>query len=280
MTHALRTPINWQARAFNQVVDSSNQIHSDAMAQAYGFKGALVPGVTISSYLMHPAVLAWETDWLSRGWARVVVNKPLYDAYEFEVQVSDVSANAYRAELIDQEGTRVASGDMRLTDDLPTPPKRRGDPYLVRGATVPDVSRTVLEGMQTRGMGALPVSWDAVHPMATYLVDMDAMPALLRFDGAGYANGAFMLGLSNWVLAGNVYMNPWVHLQTESQFFAPVSSQTELIVECAVADLFDRRGHQFVDARVDVYRAEDDTAVMTALLRAIYRLRPPAEPAD
>ena len=56
----------WQATAFNPATESNNQIHSDEMAKAYGFRGGLVPGVTISSYLMHPAVLAWGEDWLTR----------------------------------------------------------------------------------------------------------------------------------------------------------------------------------------------------------------------
>jgi len=266
---------NWQATAFNQAEDSTNQIHSDEMAQAYGFKGGLVPGVTISSYLMHPAVQAWGRDWLSRGFAHVVVSKPLYDGYDFEVRVSDVTDTSYQALLVDQEGTQCATGFIRLTEELPAPPVRRGDAMLTHEQDIPPVSREVLETMRTRGMFALPARWNAEHNMATYLLDPAGMPELLRFDGDGLANGAFMLGLTNWVLSGNTYMNPWVHVQTDSQFFAPVQDCTELVVECAVEDLFEKKGHQFVDARVDVYRRADDAAVMSALLRAIYKLRPP-----
>ena len=268
---------NWQATAFNQATESSNQIHSDDMAQAYGFKGGLVPGVTISSYLMHPGVVAWGESWLTRGFAHVVVSKPLYDGYDFEVRVVEQTDNSYQAELIDQEGTLCATGFMRLTDELPDPPHRRGDPMLQRDQDIPEVSREVLEGMQSSGMLALPARWNAEHNMATYLLDPAGMPELLRFDGGGLANGAFMLGLTNWVLAGNTYMNPWVHVQTDSQFFAPVRDGDELIVECAVDNLFAKKGHQFVDAQVDVYRRADDQAVMSALLRAIYKLRPPSE---
>lgn len=267
---------NWQGTAFNQAEDSSNQIHSDQMAQTYGFKGGLVPGVTISSYLMHPAVEAWGKEWLSRGFAHVVVSKPLYDGYDFEVQISDATEHSYQAILVDQEGTLCATGFMRLSEDTPAPPVRRGDAMLSREQDIPAVSREVFESMREQGMYALPARWSAEHNMATYLLDPAAMPELLRFDGGGLANGAFMLGLTNWVLAGNTYMNPWVHVQTDSQFFAPVEEGTELIVECAVQDLFDKKGHQFVDAKVDVYRRADEAAVMSALLRAIYKLRSPS----
>jgi hypothetical protein len=147
---------------------------------------------------------------------------------------------------------------------------------LERGQAVEPVSREVLERLRDKGMFALPARWSAEHHMATYLSDAGAMPAIHRFDGRGLANGGFLLGLTNWVLASNTYMNPWVHVQTDSQFYAVVEPDTELVVECAVADLFERKGHQFVDAKVDVYVRETSAAVMSATLRAIYKLRPPA----
>jgi len=266
---------NWRARAFNQATDSHNQIHSDEMAKAYGFEGALVPGVTISSYLMHPAVEAWGEAWLTKGFAKVVVSKPLYDGYEFEVNVSEITATSYQAILVDERGTQCATAFVRLNEDQPTPPQRRGDALRTDTGRAPAVSQAHMRALQAEGTQALIVQWHAEDNLATYLKDRASMPRLLRFDGAGFANGAFMLGLTNTALAGNTYMNPWVHVQTESQFFGPVSDGETLVLECAVEDLFEKKGHQFVDLRVDAYRQSDDQAVMSALLRAIYILRPP-----
>ena len=111
--------------------------------------------------------------------------------------------------------------------------------------------------------------------MSAYVADPGAMAPVHRFDGEGLANTAFMLGLTNWVLAGNTYMNPWVHIQTDSQYYAAVERDTDLLVECAIEDLFDKRGHQFVDVMVDAYVRDTGGAVMSTRLRAIYKLRPP-----
>ena len=266
---------NWQATAFNTAPDSPNRIHSDEMAQAYGFKGGLVPGVTISSYLMHPAVVAWGEDWLTRGFAHVVVSKPLYDEYDFEVQLSEATDTSYQAVLVDQEGTHCATAFMRLTDDMPAPPVRRGDALLDPDADIEPVSRDVLARLRDNGMCAMPMRWSAEHTTASYLRDPAQMAPIHQFANQGLANGAFLLGTTNWVLSSNTYMNPWVHVQTDSQYFSPVADGDELIVECAVKDLFEKKGHEFVDAQVDVYRKADDVAVMSAVLRAIYKLRPP-----
>jgi len=81
------------------------------------------------------------------------------------------------------------------------------------------------------------------------------------------------LGCSNWILARNAYMNPWVHMATRSQNYAPIALNTELVAEMAITDLFTKKGHEFVDAQVALYDRDNDTCYATIDLRAIYRLR-------
>ena len=89
----IRTPRqrSWQGEAFNEVPESENRIHGDDVAKQFGFTGGLVPGVTVSAYLMHPAVEHWGMDWLLRGRAKAVVKRPLYDGDRFDVTVVDDS---------------------------------------------------------------------------------------------------------------------------------------------------------------------------------------------
>jgi len=42
----------WSATALNTAPDSENRIHGDEIAKEHGFEGGLVPGVTISAYLV------------------------------------------------------------------------------------------------------------------------------------------------------------------------------------------------------------------------------------
>lgn len=271
---------NWQATAYNPSPDSQNQIHSDEMAKAYGFKGGLVPGVTVSSYLMHPAVMAWGHNWLASGYAKVVVHKPLYDGFQFDVILTDVTETSYTATLIDEEGTHCASATIRLDGPSLSPPILLKNKLLKKNQNVPDATRDTMEVLKENGMYALPARWSQETNMATYLQDHKAMPPIHNVnspDGT-FANGSFMLGLTNWVLAGNAYMNPWIHLQTESQFFGSVKDNTDLIVECAIESLYNKKGHEFVDLSVNAFiKASSSEAspkcVMSAKLRAIYKLR-------
>lgn len=78
--------------------------------------------------------------------------------------------------------------------------------------------------------------------------------------------------MTNYVLAANVVLDPWLHMEVRFQHFAPIPRGAELTVEARVADLFARKGHEFVDADVTVFMG-DAEPVLSATLRAIYRMR-------
>ena len=266
-------PRSWQGEAYNQSQQSENRIHSDEVAREYGFKGGLVPGVTVSAYLIHPGVEAWGLRWLTHGRATAVVAKPLYDGRPFRVEVSDATERAYRAVLIDEEGVECATAEVELPESVPPPPEFRGDPRIGEGYERPPGTREVMEGLRRQGMRAMRARWDGTMGIISYLRDASGMPEPLRADGGGHANPANALGLTNWALAGNVKISPWLHLQTESQNYAPIPPGSELVAELAIADLFERKGHEFVDLDVAVYFEATRKPAMTARLRAIYRMR-------
>lgn len=267
------TPRPWQAEAYNQVPESENRIHSDEIARRYGFQGGLVPGVTVTAYLCHPAVGAWGMDWLERGYARAVVSTPLYDRRRFRVELTNASARAYDGVLTDDGGTRCATASVELPETVPAPPSMRGDPRIGEGFQRPRASREVMEELRERGLHALRARWDGAAEITSYLRNASEMPEPLRPDGGGYANTAFSLGLTNWALAGNVRMEAWLHLQTESQNYRPIPRDSEILVESAIADLFEKKGHEFVDLDVAAYLLETQEPVLRARLRALYQLR-------
>ena len=263
---------SFAATAYNQVPQSENEIHGDDVAQHFGFRGGLVPGVTVSAYLFHPAAVAWGLDWLSRGKGKAVVGRPLYDSMNFEVEPEAEGETAYGATLIDAEGTAIAEAHAELPDAAPTPPRLRGDERASRGMERPRVSREVLERLRETGMRAAPSRFGEGSEITTYLRDPEEMAEVYRPSGGHYANPAFLLGVTNWALAANVYLPAWLHLQTEHQSFAPVPWGSELITELAVADLFEKRGHEFVDIELATFFS-DGAPVSQTRLRAIYQLR-------
>ncbi|MBM4361339.1 MAG: hypothetical protein FJ104_01570 [Deltaproteobacteria bacterium] len=269
------TPSSFDGEAFNPVPDSPNRIHSDEVAQAFGFEGALVPGVTVSAYLLEPAVVAWGRDFLERGEAHVTVERPVYDGRAFHVEVEPGPGDRYSATLL-VAGEPRARATARLPADRVDPPRRAFD-AAARPTKAP-ATREGLEALRARGVGSARFRFGPDDPMARTYADPERMPPLLRPGAAALANASYVLGMTNWLFAANVDLGPWVHLETWSRHFAAIPSGAEVVAEGRVVDLFERRGHEFVDLDVAMFLGEDLPAA-TVRMRAIYRLRAPARAA-
>lgn len=263
--------MSFSARAFNPVPESENRIHSDEVARAYGFRGGLVPGVVVSAYLLHPAAVAWGRDWLERGRSHAVVHSPVYHGERFRVEIESASAQSYEAALFDDRGTRCASASVSLPEHAPEPPPIRRDPIRPRDAERPIASRAVMEALRMSGLGAMPARWNESAEITTYLAAAAEMAPVFHRDRL--AHPAFVLGLTNWLLGANVKMSPWLHLETHAQSYRAIEPGAELVAEAAIADLFEKKGHEFVDVDVSVYGRADGLAFASVRLRAIYRMR-------
>lgn len=265
-------PTNWNAIALNTAPNSANEIHGDQVARDFGFKGGLVPGVTIAAYLIHPAVEAWGELFLEHGYAHVRVGSPLYHEELFEVQLSDPGENRYSAELIKSDQQVSANGEVGILLTPATPPERRFDSIAATDFVGPAATPERWQLLHENGCQAFAFRWGPKATMQSYMADPNKMPALLRGD-TPFANMSFLLGLSNWVLAGNAHMNPWVHLETWSQNYGPVPWNTLVVAEMQVKAFYERKGHKFVDVDVALFNDDDNTCVGTISLRAIYQLR-------
>ncbi len=263
--------VGWEVVAYNQATDSENKIHDDTVARKYGFRGGLVPGVTVYAYMVQPAIVAWGLDWLSRGAASVVLRRPVYDGGRVRVECKADEPTAYRGDVVDAEGTTCATGRVWLPDSLPDPPVRRGDPPAPPLEERPEGTRATLEGLRENGLGSFRLEWQGRPPYDRYTQALEEMPELVRHDAGGFGHPGFTLGLANLVLTVHVTLGPWIHVQSEIQHFAPVPLGRALQVEARVTDLFERRGHEFVDLDVAAFLDADRPALRTTH-RAIYRL--------
>src|SRR5260370_20568360 len=87
-----------RVRAVNTAADSENKIHHDAVAAGYGFRGGLVPGVTVYGYMAAAAMEHFDLEWLDRGAMDVQFLKPVYEGDELIVTVEAGSEGSRRSE--------------------------------------------------------------------------------------------------------------------------------------------------------------------------------------
>ncbi|MGI8926110.1 MAG: hypothetical protein ACR2HN_05610 [Tepidiformaceae bacterium] len=260
----------YEAVAFNGAVHSVNKIHDDEVARQYGFAGGLVPGVTIYAYMTRPLMDALGHEWLNHGRINVRLLKPFY-AGEL-VTVRTVVGRSEAGELALGVVALNAAGETcaAATASLGGEPAAAAAPiaHAPLPGIRPAVSREALAGADVLGSLDEVVSATMVDE---YLEEVqDDFPAY-RGSDAVLASG-LLIRRANWILEGNVVLNPWLHVSSDIVHYSLAHPGEHLSTRGRVTALFERRGHQFVDMDV-VVLAGEDRPVMGVHHTAIYDIR-------
>jgi acyl dehydratase len=263
-----------EVSARNDAETSENKIHDDAVAKQYGFRGGLVPGVTVYGYLTWLPASAWGREWLEAGGMSARFSRPVYDGDTVTVtsepdgdgriaiaatnQLGEICATglAWRpgaapSDLSTVDVTGVAA---LATEPIPPPDER---PPADEQSLAPG---TVL-GRMERTFGPA----DRAAHLALLSDDLDL------YDELAVAHPGELIRAANGVLSQTVRLGPWIHVQSESTHLGLVPDGTTVTTQARVVDRYDRKGHQFVV--LDVVSVVDGTAVLAVRHTAIYAPR-------
>jgi hypothetical protein len=216
--------MGFSVRAINTASDSENRIHDDSVAASYGFRGGLVPGVTVYGYMASAAIQHFGLAWLERGAMDVRFHHPVYEGEDV-----DIATHADSGERI-----RIQAGDSAAAtawiDATAAPPAYAGRPLERR-----------------------PASSEAFTPgavLGTLVEKLDLstarMSAPLDASIGGLAHPAILLALANKILVMNYELGPWIHAASEVRNFRAARDGEELRVHAKVEERYERKGHEFV----------------------------------
>jgi hypothetical protein len=240
----------FHVRAVNTAVDSENKIHDDATAAAYGFRGGLVPGVTVYGYLAAAVCQHFGAEWLERGAMDVRFQKPVYDGDDLTVIVEPQSDGRVCVAAGD-----CASGVAWVHQEEPT--ALSGDaPVVRRGASV-----------ETLAVGTVLGTWTERLDLSPPGISAPLDPAV---DGRGHP--AVMLGLANRIFVENYQLGPWMHVASEVRKFGSAKAGDEIRVWARVEDRYEKKGHEFVV--LDVAISDGGRILERVRHTAIWRPRP------
>ncbi|MGH7314157.1 MAG: hypothetical protein ACREJV_13360, partial [Candidatus Rokuibacteriota bacterium] len=105
----------YRLKARNTWAGGENLIHDDAVARQHGFRGGLVPGVTVYAYLTRPLVTALGSAWLARGTASVRFVRPVLEG-EDVVVAGAVTAREATGASARVTASTTASGECAVAD--------------------------------------------------------------------------------------------------------------------------------------------------------------------
>lgn len=224
-------------RAVNQAKASQNKIHDDETARAYGFAGGLVPGVTIFAYMAEPVVANLGREWLESGRISARFYKPLYEGEEAKVELGQGEGSEVSVLLSNPAGEVCAEGQASL--EHADPPDLDEFPWEPLLENPPRASEEVLRSIKV--LGTYEPTFKAER--ANEYLKSIGIPAFNEL----LAHPGWVLPLANTALTSNVRLGPWIHASSEVQNFSSIADGEHLQVRGKVADVFERKGHRFVE---------------------------------
>ena len=263
----------YRVEAFNASKESENKIHDDAVAQRFGFKGGLVPGVDVYAYMTHLPVQRWGRAWLEHGIAECRLLKPVYDG-----DTAIVTAVERAAELdlqIESHGELCVTGHAGLPSERVAPPPAFSEIPLppVPPAERPPADETTLAIGARFAIGPVRVTDEYAEEYLHTVRETEPVYARENLVHPGT-----ILHIGNWVLRHNVVLGPWMHVGSTVQHFAAARIGDELSAHAAVTANYERKGHRFVELDVLVYAGQKKPIARIGHI-AIYRPRQLADAA-
>lgn len=250
--------------AFNTATASENKIHDDTVASRFGFTGGLVPGVDVFAYLAHAPMAAWGKDWLSGGHMQARFRNPVYDGDPTTVTSAPDGADGMTL-ACSARGLACAEGFARRTGAA-APVKLLAEGKMPEMETRPKASMESLKVGSTLGTLRETYTREAGLEHIAAVRDDAAL-----YDGGRIANAAWLLRRANYVLADNVKLGPWIHVESAIDMHSLLMDGEDLAVRAVVADNVDTKGHLMVT--LDVQMLSGTRHVMSCKHLAIYEPR-------
>lgn len=258
----------YEVRTHNPSAHSENRMHSDDVARAHGFKGALVPGVTVFSHMTQPLVAKHGVDWLARGTAEIEFAKPAYEGELLTVRTARaVDVDHYVLTCTNEQDVELARMSAQLRNSPQTADARASlEPAPPRGKDL--VTWDLMEvGQPFPALAWRPTQADNLE----WCADARDELAVYRKGVSPVLHPGFILRQANLVLRNRFTLPAWIHTGSRIVFHAAARSGETFEVRAIPEEKWRRKGHEFVRLYVCILRAEEVVAEIVHTL--IFRPR-------
>lgn len=215
----------FRIQAVNTAADSENRIHDDRVAREYGYRGGLVPGVTIYGYMASVAIEELGPDWLKYGAVDVRFFSPFFEGDEVEISASAGENGRLKLDA----GTRASASAWMANGGSTDHPL-----YKPLAAGVDASRETILAGMT---LGSFEKTLDLSEQ--SFAAPLDAFVGPHRL-----AHPAIVLALANEIFMRNFILGPWIHSSSEVRNFSALQDGDTIQGRGRIENAFEKKGHE------------------------------------
>jgi hypothetical protein len=226
-----------------------NKIHTADGGSAYGFRGALIGGVTLYGWCIPTILDAMGEDWLDRGWIYIQFRRPTYpdERIRFRVTRDDEGVTRFTATKIEADGSEgevalrgeLGMGEAAWLGDLQLSQRRTADPVLEQKEWLTLDNAPVGQDIRTLGYhvsveDARQTGNEQIEPMELYTGEQPLVhPSVVARQ---------MITL----LAHSYdYGNPSIHASSHIQHFKRPYAGQDFVLTGHMVDAYEKGGHYY-----------------------------------
>lgn len=251
----------------------SNPIHSTEVAAKYGFRGALVGGVTVYGWLTPVILEVLGERWLRDGWADVRFRRPVFPGDVLTARATPTGAETADVAMLHENGSAAIEGVAGLGrapwfEDLALSSRRDAEP---RPDSCPELTLATAPGRSELRPMLVPFS----------LEDAGAYATTLQRDDSPRFNGPDALVHPGWIAARMTPLlkhsyayGPSIHIRSQVQHLAPAHAGQDFTVAGVFLQAYEQKGHHVAELDGSLLAA-DGTELARLRHTTIFRIRPP-----
>ncbi len=262
-----------RVKASIEPADFINRIQDDEYARHYGFRAALVPGVSVYAYATRPVAELLGRDWLERGSAEMRFLRPVYEGEDLRLGgIVDASREdgtlLLNCQAANSQGVICSTGMAQLPPAMPSAEPSPDNYPAGRGKLHRSIS---LESVQV-GENLVPVSseftWN-VHWQYCRKSIRDLHPLYEKAMHPGW-----LASRACHLFAENYAVQSWVDIACSVQHFHLQEEECAIQTRGRVQNKFEQKGDHFIELELAVFSPA--RCLATIRYTAIFHIAPNA----
>jgi hypothetical protein len=230
--------------AHNYAEQSENKMHSDGVAEQYGFEGGLVPGVAVYAYMTVPVVRALGFEWIEKGEMTGKFIKPVYHEERVRVLTKVTADDPLRMTItvLNEADQLCAVGEASLPDAHPAV-HITNYPWAALPETKFPASIDAIPDDTPMGSINYTMDFPLQHgEFEPFLEEMKESLPIYTGDQP-VLHPAFVAAKANQLLVENVDLGPWIHTASHVHHHSLPEPGEKVTLQGYAAHSYNKRGH-------------------------------------
>ena len=250
----------------------SNPIHSTEVASQYGFRAALVGGVTVYGWFTPALVEVFGQRWLSDGWADVRFRRPVFPGDLMTARVAREGDEAV-LKMLNPDGAAAIEGTAGVGKaawfgELTEARRREAE---VRPETLPILTLETAPEMADLRPMPLPFT---VEDAATYAREKQKDESALFAGPGALVHPGWIAARMTPLLKHSFEYGPSIHIRTQVQHLVEAKAGQTFTVAGTFLRAYEQNGHHVAELDGSLL-ADDGTECARLRHTTIFRIRPP-----